>query len=73
MAEQSSVSQYRSSMPQPTSFDKEAIKRNAFLDERILVVSIDDPRLPWQDRELLKQIGDRLFRPKPKLVMRNGR
>lgn len=51
----------RSSLPQPTSFDAERVKRNGFHDDGILVVRLDDARLNWADRELLKGIGQRLY------------
>ena len=46
---------------QPSTIDYNAIKRYAFHDQNILVVDIDDPRLPWQDKELLMAIGKRLY------------
>ena len=44
-----------------TSFDREAIKRHGFHDQGIVVVSIHDPRLTWDQREILKAIGEKLF------------
>jgi hypothetical protein len=41
--------------------DCEAIKRNAFKDQGIVVVSVNDPRLSWDQREILKQIGDKIY------------
>jgi hypothetical protein len=52
-------------MRSPTSSDVEAIKRNAFRDQRILVVPIDHPQLGWADRKLLEQIGAKLYGPLP--------
>lgn len=52
---------FRTGLPQPNSFEKESIKRHAFHDQGVLVVSIHDHRLPWQERELLRKIGERLF------------
>jgi len=49
----------------PNSADSEAVKRNGFHDLGILVVDINDKNLPWQDRELLKVIGERLYGKKP--------
>lgn len=51
----------RPSIQQPTSPDIEAIKRNGFHDSGVLVVKLDDHRLNWADRELLKGIGERLY------------
>ena len=45
----------------PKSIDYEAVKKNAFFDQDILIVNINDTKLPWQDRELLKTIGERLY------------
>jgi hypothetical protein len=39
----------------------EAIKSDGWRNLEILVVSIDDPRLSWPDREILRQIGNRLY------------
>lgn len=47
--------------------DYSAIKVNAFRDHGILIVNVDQDKLPWQERELLEQIGTRLYgerRPK---------
>jgi uncharacterized membrane protein YobD (UPF0266 family) len=41
--------------------DYEAIKRNGFKDHDVLVIDLNDRRLAWQDRELLKSIGNRLY------------
>jgi len=53
----------RTSFRAPAPFDKERVKRTGFHDQNILVVSLDDARIPWQERELLKQIGERLYGP----------
>jgi len=61
------MSRYRSPLNQCNSVDYDAVKANAFKDQGVLVVNVDDPRLPWQDRILLEQIGTRLYgerRPK---------
>lgn len=52
---------YGNPLNPPKSMDAFAVKKNAFHDQQILVVNINDPILPWQDRELLKQIGQRLY------------
>lgn len=44
----------------------EEIKRRAFQYERILVVSLDDPRLDWLQRETAAQIGNKIYgKPRP--------
>ena len=39
----------------------EHIKRNGWREEGILVISPDDERLDWMERELVKRIGERLY------------
>ncbi len=41
--------------------DYEALKRNGYRDQGIVVVSIHDARLSWDQRELVKQIGEKLY------------
>lgn len=50
---------------QPNTVDYEAIKRYAFRDQNILVVDLNDSRLTWPDKELLKVIAKRLYGVKP--------
>ena len=58
------TSNYRSPLgrlqPEPRP-DPEQIKREGWRDQHILVVSPDDERLDWVERELLRRIGDRLY------------
>ena len=44
--------------------DPEQIKREGWRDQQILVISPDDARLDWVERELLRRIGERLYGPK---------
>jgi hypothetical protein len=39
----------------------EQVKRDGWRDQRILVVSADDQRLSWPEREFVNQIGDKLY------------
>jgi hypothetical protein len=39
----------------------EHIKRSGWRDQNILVVSADDDRLSWSERELLRRIGEKLY------------
>jgi hypothetical protein len=41
--------------------DYEALKRHAFEDQGIVVVRLDDPRLTWDQREMVKQVGAKLY------------
>ena len=47
-------------MPEPRR-DPEAIKRDGWLDQHILVISPEDARLDWSERDLLRRIGNRLY------------
>ena len=46
---------------QPESMDVEAVKRRGWREQRLLVVSVDDDRLDWVERELIRRIGERLY------------
>lgn len=37
------------------------LKRTGFHELGMLVVDINDPRIAWPEREMLKQIGERLY------------
>ena len=39
----------------------EAVKREGWRTERILVIAAADPRLTWPERILVEQLGDRLY------------
>lgn len=39
----------------------EKLKREGWHDQHILVVSPDDPRLTWPERELVRQLGEKLY------------
>jgi hypothetical protein len=44
--------------------DTEKVKREGWLNEGILVVLVDDPRLDFVEREFVRQIGKRLYEGK---------
>ena len=46
---------------QPQATDLDAIKERGWRDQHILIVSPDDERLDWMERELVRQIGERLY------------
>jgi hypothetical protein len=46
----------------------EDIKRVSWLTMGTLVVSVTDERLTWPERELLQQLGDRLFPSKKRVL-----
>lgn len=45
----------------PKPFEAEVVKKRGWQDQGILVVAADDHRLSWPERELIKQIGKKLF------------
>ena len=41
--------------------DPDRVKRDGWRDQGVLAVSIDDERLSWPERELVRQLGDKLY------------
>ena len=39
----------------------ESVKRDGWLEQGLLAVSLDDQRLTWIERELVKQLGEKLY------------
>lgn len=54
-------SPYRNPLDLSNSVDYEAAKRNGWLDQGILVVSVDDDRIGWVERLLIENIGMKLY------------
>ncbi len=48
---------------QAKAIDTEKIKYEAFNNDRILVVKVDDERLSWPEKEMIKEIGKRIYKP----------
>jgi hypothetical protein len=46
---------------QPEVTDMEAVKQKGWRAQRILVVSAQDARLDFVERELVRRIGERLY------------
>ena len=46
---------------QPTTPDLDVVKQTGWQEQHILVVSVEDERLDWAERELLRRIGERLY------------
>jgi len=46
---------------QATPMDVEATKRQGWRDQHILVISDDDERLDFLERQLIRSIGERLY------------
>ena len=43
----------------------EQIKREGWREQGLLVISPEDERLSWPERELVRQLGEKLYGPKP--------
>ena len=41
--------------------DPDLVKRDGWYEQYMLAVSLDDPRLTWPERELVRQLGDKLY------------
>lgn len=39
----------------------EQVKRDGWREQGVLVIAEDDPRLTWPERELVKQLGSKLY------------
>ena len=37
------------------------IKREGWREQRVLAASLDDARLTWPERELIRQLGEKLY------------
>ena len=46
---------------QPTPVDVEDTKRQGWREQHILVISHDDERLDFMERQLIRSIGERLY------------
>ncbi|PLL13907.1 hypothetical protein C0V75_00140 [Tabrizicola sp. TH137] len=47
-----------------TRRDPDRVKQDGWHDHGLLAVSIDDPRLTWPERELVRQLGEKLYGPR---------
>ena len=61
------IHQYRCPLGrvQPVTTDLDAMKRNGWRDQHILVVSESDERLDFIEREIVRRIGERLYGGSP--------
>ncbi len=50
----------------------EEVKRDGWREQGVLAVSVDDQRLTWPERELVEQLGTRLYGPRPAEDLRHG-
>lgn len=71
-ASDTSVTRGRHRHPEPArrlmrptpEHETEAIKRYGWRDQGVLVVSAEDVRLSWPEREMVRQLGSKLYGPK---------
>ena len=53
--------------------DPEQVKRDGWHEQRMLAVSLDDQRLTWPERELVRHLGEKLYGKLPVArEVRNG-
>lgn len=45
--------------------DPDQVKREGWHEQGVLAVSADDPRLTWPERELVRQLGEKLYGQRP--------
>lgn len=43
----------------------EQVKQEGWQEQGVLVVAVDDQRLTWPERELVRQLGKKLYGPQP--------
>ncbi|CAA6603852.1 conserved hypothetical protein [Rhodospirillaceae bacterium LM-1] len=53
--------------------DPEQVKREGWKQQGVLVIAEDDQRLNWPERELVKQLGSKLYGPRHKQEAGHGR
>ena len=42
------------------------VKRDGWRDQHVLAVSLEDHRLTWPEREMVRQLGEKLYGKLPK-------
>jgi len=50
----------------------EQVKRDGWREQSVLVVSLKDERLTWPERELVRQLGEKLYGGAPTSETANG-
>ena len=56
-----------------TRRDPDQVKRDGWKDQGLLAVAVDDQRLTWPERELIRQLGEKLYGKRPEgREVRNG-
>jgi len=54
--------------------DPDQIKRDGWKEQGVLAIAVNDQRLTWPERELIRQLGEKLYgkRPDGLVGVRNG-
>jgi len=54
--------------------DPDQIKRDGWKEQGVLAIAVNDRRLTWPERELIRQLGEKLYgkRPDGLVGVRNG-
>ncbi len=45
--------------------DPDQVKRDGWKEQGVLAIAIDDQRLTWPERELIRQLGEKLYGKRP--------
>ncbi len=45
--------------------EPERVKHDGWQEQGVLAVSVDDLRLTWPERELVRQLAEKLYGPRP--------
>ena len=45
--------------------DPDRVKREGWHEQGVLAVGVDDHRLTWPERELVRQLGEKLYGKRP--------
>jgi hypothetical protein len=53
--------------------DPDQVKRDGWKELGVLAIAVNDQRLTWPERELIRQLGEKLYGKRPEgLGVRNG-
>ncbi len=55
-----------------TRRDPEQVKRDGWKERGVLVIAEDDQRLTWPERELIRQLGQKLYGKRPDQEAHHG-
>jgi hypothetical protein len=45
--------------------NSDEVKRDGWKEQGVLAVAVDDERLTWPERELVRQLGEKLYGKRP--------